>query len=433
VLTEADASFYRRFLRCLSRQARYLRNAAGEAPDGRPRLLVAIALCYAALCFASKTRLLRGASNRLSDELDRQILPDGGHISRNPGVLIELLLDLLPLRQLFASRNVSPPPSLVHAIERIMPMLRFFRHGDGNFALFNGMGPTPVDHLATVLAYDDARGAPLTQAPHSGYQRVQHGDLLLILDTGYPPPIDLSQEAHAGCLAFELSSGPQRIVVNCGMPATNKESWRQLARATAAHSTATFNDASSCRFREVGAFRKLIGVPIVAGPQSVSVAREDHDEAVVLRMSHDGYAERFKVIHQRTLIVSGTSKRIEGEDVFAAAGGKLPPSGAPDDFAVRFHLHPSIKANRLADGRSVMLLLPSRDVWTFDAHEDHVELEESVFLAGIEGPRRMTQIVIYGHARRGPRINWSFALKTPAPQGQAAPRREPAEEPQLPL
>ena len=90
-------------------------------------------------------------------------------------MLIELLLDLLPLRQVFTHRNVQPPAALNNAIDRIMPMLRFFRHGDGNFALFNGMGPTPVDLLATVLAYDDARGAPVSNAPHSGYQRLDAG------------------------------------------------------------------------------------------------------------------------------------------------------------------------------------------------------------------------------------------------------------------
>ena len=86
--------------------------------------------------------MLKSITRRLSDELGRQVLPDGGHASRNPGALIELLLDLLPLRQAFAARNVPPPPALNNAIDRMMPMLRFFRHGDGNFALFNGMGPT---------------------------------------------------------------------------------------------------------------------------------------------------------------------------------------------------------------------------------------------------------------------------------------------------
>ena len=60
----------------------------------------------------------------------------------------------------------------------MMPMLRFFRHGDGNFALFNGMGPTAADLMATILAYDDARGEPVTNAPHSGYQRIVSKGLL---------------------------------------------------------------------------------------------------------------------------------------------------------------------------------------------------------------------------------------------------------------
>ena len=132
----------------------------------------------------------------------------------------------------------------------MMPMLRFFRHGDGNFAQFNGMGPTPVDLLATVLAYDDARGTPVANAPHSGYQRIEAGRPSLLMDTGRPPPMAVSQEAHAGCLSFELSWKQHRLVVNCGLPAMNKENWRQVARATAAHSTVTFNDISSCQFFE---------------------------------------------------------------------------------------------------------------------------------------------------------------------------------------
>src|SRR5438270_6127945 len=132
---------------------------------------------------AGQARLLKTMTKRLIEELESQVLPDGGHISSNPGALIDLLLDLLPLRQAFAARNVPPPPALLHAIDRMMPMLRFFRHGDGNFALFNGMGPTPPDLLATVFAYDDARGAPLANAPHSGYQRVQAEGLLVIADT----------------------------------------------------------------------------------------------------------------------------------------------------------------------------------------------------------------------------------------------------------
>src|SRR5207248_9087431 len=167
---------------------------------------------FAALCMAGQHRHIRSASKRLGEELTRQVLPDGGHIGRNPGALIELLVDLLPLRTTFTARNIAPPPTLLNAIDRMMPMLRFFRHGDGNFALFNGMGPTQADLITTILAYDDARGAPLANAPHSGYQRIECAGSIVVMDTGRAPPIEVSQEAHAGCLSFEFSARQSRIV-----------------------------------------------------------------------------------------------------------------------------------------------------------------------------------------------------------------------------
>src|SRR5262252_4893173 len=429
VLQEADARFYRRFIRSLSRQVRYLRRTLNESRDGLPRLQAVIALNYATLCLQAQSGNLRANVRRLIDELHKQVLPDGGHVSRNPGALIDLLADLLPLRQLFSARQLQPPQALNNAIDRIMPMLRFFRHGDGNFAQFNGMGPTPVDLLATVLAYDDARGTPVSNAPHSGYQRIDAGQTALLMDTGRPPPVLLSQEAHAGCLSFELSWKQHRLVVNCGLPAVNKENWRQVARATPAHSTVTLNDRSSYRFLESNAVRRLMGgSPIIAGPHDVRIEREPG--GVELLAAHDGYASDRGVIHTRFIQLSPDGRALEGEDSFTRPDGQPLPADAPDEFAIRFHLHPAIKASRLADGRGVILLLHDRDLWTFATLADTVELEESVFLAGTDGPRRTVQIVIYGRAGQSSAVRWSFRHTPPAAPG-ARPDR--AQEPELPL
>jgi uncharacterized heparinase superfamily protein len=429
ILHDADMSFYRRFLRSLARQMHYLRNTANEAQEGIPRLEAIIALTFGTLCMANQMRHLRGTVRRMAAELDAQILPDGGHISRNPGALVELLLDLLPLRQAFTARNVVPPPALLNAIDRMMPMLRFFRHADGSFAHFNGMGPTPPDLLATVLAYDDARGAPVANAPHSGYQRLAANDLLVLMDTGAPPPIIVSQNAHAGALSFELSAKQQRIVVNCGLPASGRENWRQVARATAAHSTATISDTSSCRFVESGSFKRVLGSTIVGGPAHVPVAREEREDGLLLRASHDGYAGGFGIVHQRTLLLTRDGSRLEGEDMFLPASGNALPANGRDAFALRFHLHPRVKASRVNDGQGVMLVLPDRDVWTFTAEGAPIELEESVYLGATDGPRRTQQMVIYGNARETTQVNWNFARSSPV----AAPRRRPGEAPELPL
>src|SRR6201987_5032067 len=252
-----DGRVYRRFRPSLLRQVRHLRHIAGDMHRGATRLQAAIALCYAALCIAGQARHIRSATTWLTGELERQILPDGGHISRDPGLVIELLLELLPLLQASASRNLAPPPALQNAIDRMMPMLRFFRHSEGTFAHFNGMGTTPIELLFSLLAYDDSRGAPLSNAPYSAYQRLEAGGAVLIMDTGQAPPPEASLDAHAGCLAFEFSSPKHSlIVVNCGMPANAREEWRPHARTTAAHSTVTFNDESSAHFAKARVFKR---------------------------------------------------------------------------------------------------------------------------------------------------------------------------------
>jgi uncharacterized heparinase superfamily protein len=408
ILDDADLRFYRRLLRNLTRQVRFLRTTINDTRDGVPRLQARIALTYAALCMAKQIRYLRTATRRLVVELERQILPDGGHISRNPGVIIDILLDLLPLSQAFSARNVAPPPALLNAIDRMMPMLRFFRHGDGTFMLFNGMGPTPPDLLATVLAYDDARGTPVANAPYSGYQRLEAGPSTLLMDTGSPPPLEVSTDGHASCLAFEFSSKQQRIIVNCGMPAAGRENWRQVARATAAHSTVTLSDASSCRFLDSASFRRLFGVPIVDGPDQITVSRDNEAQETVLRAAHDGYAERFGILHKRVVSLSVDGSRLDGEDMFLPATGSTLPGDAEALFAVRFHLHPTIRANRMTDGHGALLLLPNKDVWNLNTHKDVVAVEESVYLAGQDGPRRTLQIVIYGRAQEVHRVRWTF-------------------------
>ena len=436
LLQDADVRFYRRFLRSLVRQIRYLRHTASEAHRGVARMQAAIALSCAALCIAGQARHIKAATARLKSELERQILPDGGHISRDPGAIIEVLIELLPLRQVYSSRNIAPPPAVLNAIDRMMPMLRFFRHSDGTFAHFNGMGTTPAELLLTLLAYDESHGAPLSNAPYSAYQRLEANGAVLIMDTGRAPPIETSLEAHAGCLSFEFSSPKQSlIVVNSGMPATARDEWRPLARATSAHSTVTLNDESSAHFVEMPTFRRVLGgSPMVGGPSHVSVSREDRTDSIVLRGSHDAYAARYGVVHERTVTLAADGMRLEGEDMLLAADGGPQVRTDQDRYTVRFHLHPSIKATRLNDGRGVLLMMPNKEAWTFHAGEHRVQLEDDVYLAGNGGPRRAVQIVISAHARLEPLVTWSFQQTTTSALATAGgTRRARQEEPRLPL
>ncbi|MDQ0473871.1 heparinase II/III family protein [Labrys wisconsinensis] len=388
VLEGADRGFYRAFIRSITWQTHYLLSAGRVGPDGLPRLLCAMAATQASLCLAEKGGLRRRATRWLVDELQRQVLADGVHRSRNPQATVELLLDLLPLRQSFAARNLPPPPELLGAIDRLMPMLRFFRHADGAFAAFNGMGYTQSHLIATLLAYDDARGKPVQNAPHGGYQRVEGSSAVLLVDTGRPPALSMSHEAHAGTLSFEFSADGARIIVNCGAPAVGRDSWRQLARATAAHSTAVVAEASSCRFAPLGPSER----PVIAGPKTVTLERRETPDAITLAASHDGYKAAFGLVHERVLTLSPRTGALAGRDAMLDRAGQA--WRGRETVLLRFHVHPAVGARPGGGDRFAALTLPNGKVWRLRADGLPLAIEESIHFANPEGPRRATQIVV---------------------------------------
>lgn len=408
ILDGCDYPFYRRFMRSLNRQVRHLRRTAFDGMPGLPRLQVMIALASAALAMSDQPRFLRVSSRLLDLELVRQILPDGGHASRNPGAVLELLIDLLPLRQAFTARGGQPSRILLSAIDRTMPMLRFFRMGDGSFARFNGLGDTQSDLLATVLAYDDVRGAPLANAPHSGYQRIDAGGTVIVMDAGRPPPMNYSVSAHAGCLSFEMSVGRQRLIINCGSPGGEAVPMRRMARTTAAHSTVTLNDSSSCRFLTRSWVGDWLGEAIIAGPTNVDVNRRVEGDATVITARHNGYAGRFGIVHERRLSLSDAGDLLEGVDSFFTPSGQPVRRSGKDSFAIRFHLHPSVRVSRSETSRGVSMELPDGERWEFETDSLEPVVEESILFGESRGSSDTDQIVVYGRVQQNQSVSWQL-------------------------
>lgn len=404
ILADCDRVFYQKFARSLSRQVRYLRKSINNAPDGLPRMKAALALTAASVAISNQSRFRRQSLRRLDQELQRQILPDGGHFSRNPLPIVEILLDLLPLRQAILATQLVPSQTLMNSIDRMIPMIRFFQLGDGAFARFNGTGVTPVDLLAAILAHDDTRGLPPFNASPSGYQRLQSGDTILIMDTGAPPPTAVSNKAHAGCLSFEMSAGNRPIIINCGIPPESNGTMRRLARTTPAHSTLTIANRSSCRFAALTRYTATHGVPILSGPSSPDVTREDAGGTTFLSTRHDGYKRDTGFLHERSITLHEGGLLIEGIDSLIAANPKQTEPGF--DYVIRFHLHPFVKPGPVEAGGIIRLSLRGGQIWRFAAPGSELEIEESVFLSEIVGSLPTQQIVVFGKSAARQTVSW---------------------------
>jgi len=402
VLKNADMHFYRRFLKSLAMQIRYLELTARHAPDGEVRLRIRIALAVATVSLPASAGRLKRAARDLDRELERQILGDGGHISRNPRTGLELLFDLLPLRQTYVNLGHDLPARLMPAIDRMYPALRFFRHQGGELALFNGATTTLANELMAVLRYDETAGKPFRALPHMHYQRLAAGDTVIIVDTGVPISTSMSRTAHAGCLSFEMSSGKHRFVINSGAPRFAGENYRQLARATAAHSTVTVNDTSSCRISKSG----MAGPVFSDGVTKVKVERQEIGEGGDgLIVSHDGYAEPFGLIHERTLQINAAGSQIRGNDRLAQRDGSDPPVSTDTRAVIRFHIHPQIEI-REVDEHEARLVAPDGETWALSTLDAAIRVEEDVFFADPSGIRASRQLELNFEPGESLEIQW---------------------------
>jgi uncharacterized heparinase superfamily protein len=400
----ADSGFAARFVFSLARQRRHLKRALRRGLVGHEAVAGLKAMVFADLAFMREgkhfERSLDQNLARLARFVKRYVLHDGIVAERAPHLQLAVLRHLLDVRAALASAERRAPAELIAAIDRLAPMLRFFRHGDGGLALFNGAWEGDRGLTDLVLARSGSSEAAPAMALASGFQRLAAGTSLVIADSGSPPGRGMDGIAHAGTLSFEMSAAHERLIVNCGAYPGAPRDWRHFMRYTAAHSTAVVDDTNSTEITDHGALEYRAG--------NVLVDRAENDGAQWLDMSHDGYRSLYGIIHRRRLWLSPDGGDLRGEDTFSGPEGK--PVTVPDRrFIVRFHLHPAVNATLAQSGQAVLMRLPSGRGWRLRASGAGIGLAESIYLGEEGRVRRTEQIVLVGQVpMEGTTVKWAL-------------------------
>ena len=390
----ADDNFRFAVYDSIARQACHLARVLPGALAGAELLAALEGLILSGLALPGRVDYLQAGLRHYRREIEQQILPDGGHISRSPGMLFTILMGMMCVRSALTSARQPIPDEISAGIERAALMIKLFRHGDGGLALFHHSTEQAPVLLDAVLAQADARRT-LKSANVSGYERAAQGRSLLILDAGQPA---LAPTSHAGTLAFEFSVGKDRLIVNCGCY-RGTGPWRAALAATAAHSTLCLNDTNSSEFIAAQTAARRIKTR----PNFVTVTRDEQPQSTRLDARHDGYRENFGFMHQRTLTLEDNGETLTGVE-------KLSGSNSHAHFAIRFHLHPNAQASLTQDGQTVLVKLPSGGGWRFRFEGNAaLGLEPSIYSPDGNAQRRSVQLVIHGETTGPCQINWKLA------------------------
>jgi uncharacterized heparinase superfamily protein len=347
-------------------------------------------------------RVARGEAG-LARALAGAQFDDGGLISRSAFEQAVLVDRLGLLRSCYLAAKQTIPDGIEAAAQASLAALHGVTLGDGALSSWQGCNPGEASRLTALIEGCGLRARPLRQARGWGYQRLSALGTILLLDAAPPPPQKMAAQGSASTLAFELSDGPQRLVVNCGgpgpLPTDLPDELVEGLRTTAAHSTLVLADTNSTNILADGSLGK--------GVEDVTIDRTEDNDASRLESSHDGYVRSFGMTHKRSVMLGNDGKELRGADQLIAKGRKKIRESVA--YAVRFHLAPGVEATATADGMGAILRSKGAPPWNFRCRGGMLTTEESLWIDGRGKPQRTTQLVIVGEVSAlGGEIGWQF-------------------------
>jgi uncharacterized heparinase superfamily protein len=403
VLSSRDPGYRSALLNTLARGARYLDAQADRAPAGLDRITAWCGALAAALLIQGGAPRVARAEAGLMRALAAAQFEDGGLMSRSPQEQILLVDRLGLLRAAYFAAKQMLPDGLESAAAAALAALHGVTMGDGALSSWQGGNAGDPARIAALVEGCGLRARPLRAARGWGYHRLSALGTIVVIDAGPPAPARMTPLGTASTLAFEMSDGAQRLVVNCGGPGpVPSEFPLELVvalRTTGAHSTLILNDANSTAILDDGTLGKGVG--------DVVIDRAEDNDSSRIDASHEGYVRGFGLAHERSMILGNDGKEVRGQDKLTPRGRKKIKADVP--YAIRFHLAPGVEATQTADGMGAILRSGSAPPWNFRCRGAMLGIEESLYVdhRGTAVPTQ--QMVVVGEVSAlGGTIAWQF-------------------------
>ena len=218
----------------------------------------------------------------LTEELDEQVLNDGGHFELSPmyhQIMLFRVLDALNLVSNNKWHNDTLLDILKEKASVMLGWLQEMTFSDGTIPLLNdsayGIAPT----TAELLSYASRLGiqAKKIKLDQSGYRKILTDAYECLIDVGNIGPDYIPGHAHSDTFNFLLHVKGEPVIVDTGISTYENNATRQYERSTAAHNTVVINGEDQSHVW--GAFR-------VAERAKIVTLHEDQKH---ISATHDGY------------------------------------------------------------------------------------------------------------------------------------------------
>jgi uncharacterized heparinase superfamily protein len=358
------------WLNSLAIQIRYLSQNLEYHILGNHLFSNAKALIFAGLYFqgSEAEKWYETGIKIFNEEIQEQVLSDGGNFELSPmyhAIFLEDLLDIVNIHQAF---NKQAPYDINNKIISMFGWLRAMSHPDGEVSFFNDSTIGIAPNLMELEKYAERLEISLIKKTervvhlqNSGYIQVQEGDLFALLDVARVGPDYIPGHAHADTLSFELSLFGERVMVNSGISCYGSGAERLGQRGTSAHNTVVINSENSSEVWD--------GFRVARRAKPFDLNINQLDELITISCSHDGYRRlNGSPVHNREWIFD--QNQLVVSDLI---------SGNFKEAEVRYHFHPDIGIELDTSGKRGVVFLNNNNKVHFVIQSGSMSIENSAY------------------------------------------------------
>ena len=270
----------------------------------------------------------------LINELNEQILEDGGHFERSPmyhQILLYRLMDCYNILAVDFRKDETFKKFLKQVIERMLGWLQMVTFNDGSVPRVNDTvsGIAPRSNQLFGYARQLEIELPTVVLSESGYRMIKKNNFEWFIDVGEIGPDYIPGHAHSDTLSFVLHINECPFIVDTGI-STYEESERRITeRSTAAHNTVIVNGEEQTEVWK-----------------SFRVGRRAHitdlnEGSNFITAEHDGF-KHVGIRHTRKF--EWNKNKLHINDLIS---GKV---DADVNAVAYFHFHPSVRVKKTENG-----------------------------------------------------------------------------------
>ena len=364
---DSDKEYRLMFDHMIQKQTNHLLSEIRSSNNLENKLIGCSAIILTGLAYKNEKNYLENGLNILKNIIKYSIDNQGFTKSRNIKQLIFYLKYFIIIREWFKESQNIIPEYINETIFYLGSGYAFFWKNINSDIFFNGNYHSKNNEFDQYLKrFGYTFKNDLNEL--GGYVILKNKKIVLAMDVGSSPNKSFSTEYQYGALSFEIFSNQKKLITNAGYFSDKKSKLNKLSKSTSLHNTLIIEDFSSCTSKKSGKF--------IVVDRGLKVLKKNivyEKNYWKISGSHDGYLQRFGLIHERTVEFYPEQNKFIGFDKILR---KVPKKEIK--FDIRFHLHPSSKVMKTQDSKYILIEVDDEG-WKFSCDNYDINIDNGLY------------------------------------------------------